>query len=57
MIHKYKNEKRSSKDFRYYQYPIELFKVLRNDNINPKEVLKKLTLNQTHMKQKKEIWI
>ena len=39
-IYKYKTEGRSSKKFRNYQNPIELFKNLRGDNINPKEVLK-----------------
>ena len=40
MIYKYKTEARSPKDFRNYQNPIELFKNLRDGNINPKEVLK-----------------
>ena len=40
MIYKYKTEGRSPKDFRNYQNPIELFKNLRDGNINPKEVLK-----------------
>ena len=39
------NEVRSPKDFRNYQNSINLFENLRDDNINPKEVLK-LTLNQ-----------
>ena len=40
LIYKYKNEEKSSKDFRNYQNPIDLFKDLNNGNINPKEVLK-----------------
>ena len=40
MIYKYKTEGISPKDFRNYQNPIELFKDLKDDNINPKEVLK-----------------
>ena len=40
MIYKYKTEGRSPKDFRNYQNTIELFKNLRDGNINPKEVLK-----------------
>ena len=39
-IYKYKTEGRNSKKFRIYQNPIELFKNLKDDNINPKEVLK-----------------
>ena len=38
--YKYKIEGISPKDFRNYQIPIELFKDLRDGNINPKEVLK-----------------
>ena len=40
MIYKYKTEGRSPKDLRNYQNPIILFKNLRNDYVNPKEVLK-----------------
>ena len=40
LIYNYKTKIISLKDFRNYQNPIELFKDLRDDNINPKEVLK-----------------
>ena len=40
MIYKYKTEGISPKGFRNYQNPIEVFKGLREGNINPKEVLK-----------------
>ena len=40
LIYEYKIERRSPKDFRNYQNPIELFKELRDGNINPEEVLK-----------------
>ena len=40
LIYNYKTKSISLKDFRNYQNPIELFKDLRDDNINPKEVLK-----------------
>ena len=40
MIYKYKTEGISLRNFRNYQNPIELFKDLKDDNINPKEVLK-----------------
>ena len=40
LIYKYKTERISSKDFRNYQTPIELFKNLKDSNIDPKEVLK-----------------
>ena len=40
MIYNYKTEGLSPKDFRNYQNLIELFKDLRDGNINPKEVLK-----------------
>ena len=40
LIYKYKTEGRSPKDLRNYQNPITLFKNLRNDYVNPKEVLK-----------------
>ena len=40
MIYKYKNEGRSLEDFRKFQNPIELFKNLRDGNVNTNEVLK-----------------
>ena len=40
MIYKYESEKGSPKDFRNYQNLIELFKNLRDCDINPNEVLK-----------------
>ena len=40
MIYKYRTEGISPKNIRNYESPIELFKGLRNGNINPKEVLK-----------------
>ena len=40
MVYKYKNERISPEDFRNYQNLIELFKDLRDGNINPNEVLK-----------------
>ena len=40
LIYKYKTKGISPKDFSNYQNPIELFKDLRDGNINPKEVLK-----------------
>ena len=40
MLYKYKSEGISPKDLKYYQNPIELFKDLRDGNINPKEILK-----------------
>ena len=40
MICKYKTEGIRLKGFRNYQNPIEVFKDLRDCNINPKEVLK-----------------
>ena len=40
LTYKYKIEGISPKDIRNYQNPIELFKDLRDGNINPKEVLK-----------------
>ena len=40
LIQKHKTEGRILKDFRNYQNPIELFKDLRDGNINPKEVLR-----------------
>ena len=40
LIYKYKSKRKIQKDFRNYQNLIELFKNLRDDNINPKKVLK-----------------
>ena len=40
LIYKYTTEGTSPKDFSNYQNLIELFKDLRDGNINPKEVLK-----------------
>ena len=40
MIYKYKNEGRSLEDFRKFQNQIELFKNLRDGNVNTNEVLK-----------------
>ena len=40
MIYKYKTQGINPKDFRNYQNPIELFKDLKDGNINPKKVLK-----------------
>ena len=40
LIYKYKTEGRSPKDFRNYQNSTDLFKKLRDGNINPNEVLK-----------------
>ena len=40
LIYKYKYKGKIQKDFRNYQNLIELFKNLRDDNINPKKVLK-----------------
>ena len=58
MIYKYKTEGVSPKDFSNHQNQIELFKNLRDGNINPKEVLKdqiKFKLDLGKMKCKKEI--
>ena len=47
MIYKYKTEGRSRKDFSFYQNLTDLFKNLRDGNINPKELLKiKFTLDR-----------
>ena len=43
MIYQYKTERISPKDFSNHQHLIELFKDLRDSNINPKEVLKDQT--------------
>ena len=40
MIYKWKTEERSLKDFSVYQNPIDLFKILKNGNKIPKEVIK-----------------
>ena len=40
LIYEFKTKGRSPKDFRDYQNLIELFKNLRDGNVNPKEVLK-----------------
>ena len=40
LIYNYKTEGRSPKDFSVYQNPIDLFKILKDGNIDPKEVLK-----------------
>ena len=42
LIYKYKNEGKTPKDFRNHRNPVELFKDLRDGNINPNEVLKNL---------------
>ena len=36
----YKTEGRSSKDFRNYQNPEELFRNLKDGNVNPRQVIK-----------------
>ena len=47
LIYKYKTEGRSPKDFSVYQNLIDLFKNLRDGNINPTEVLSnQVNLNQ-----------
>ena len=40
MIYKYKTQGRSPKDFENFQNLIDLFRNLRDYNINPKEVFK-----------------
>ena len=40
LIYYYKTEGRTTKDFRNYQHLIDLFKNLRDGNVNPKEVTK-----------------
>ena len=40
LIYKYKTEAISPNDIRNYQTPIQLFKDLRDDNINREQVLK-----------------
>ena len=46
LIYKYKTEGRSPKDFKNYQNLMDLFKSLRDGNVNPREVLK----NQNNFK-------
>ena len=46
MIHEYKTEGRSPKDFRNYQNPIEIFNNLRDGNVKTRGVLK----NQNNFK-------
>ena len=46
LIYRYKNEATSAKDFRNYRNAIELFKDLRDGNINQKKSIKRSTLNQ-----------
>ena len=58
MVYKYKVEGRSSKDFRNYKNLIELFKDLRDGNLNLKEVLKdQIKFKSDLRKIKKEIQI
>ena len=40
LIYECKTEERSPKDFRDYQNPVDLFKNLKDSNVNPREVLK-----------------
>ena len=40
LIYNYKTEGRTTKDFRNYQHLIDLFKNLRDGNVNPKEITK-----------------
>ena len=62
MTYKYKTEGKSPKDFKNYQNLIELFKSLRDGNVNPREVLKNQTnfksdlgeINQENLKSKSE---
>ena len=62
MTYKYKTEGKSPKDFRNYRNLIELFKSLRDGNVNPREVLKNQTnfksdlgeINQENLKSKSE---
>ena len=54
LIYKYKTKRISPKDFSNYQNPMELFKDLRDSNINRKEVLKdQINLNPDLDKIKK----
>ena len=58
MIYKYKVEGRTPKDFRIYQNPIKLFKNLKDDNVNPREVLKSQNNFRSDLgKSEKEIQI
>lgn len=55
LIYKYKTKRISPEDFGNFQNPIDLFKDLRDGNINPKKVLK----NQINFKSdldKMKIW-
>ena len=50
-IHMYKTEGRSPKGFRNCQHMLQLFKILRDVNVNPRKVLKiKVILNQIQVK-------
>ena len=42
LIHKHKTEGRSPKDFSDYQILIDLFIILRDSNVNPRQSIKKL---------------
>ena len=56
LIYKYKTERISPKYFSNYQNMIELFKDLRDSNINPKELLKdQINFKSDLGKIKKEI--
>ena len=58
MVYKYKVEGRSPKDFRNYENLIELFKDLRDGNLNLKEVIKdQIKFKSDLRKIKKEIQI
>ena len=58
MVYKHKVEGRSPKDFRNYKNLIELFKDLRDGNLNLKEVLKdQIKFKSDLRKIKKEIQI
>ena len=58
MVYRYKVEGRSPKDFRNYKNLIELFKDLRDGNLNLKEVLKdQIKFKSDLRKIKKEIQI
>ena len=58
LIYKYKTEGRSSKDFTNYRNLIELFKNLRDGNVNSREVLKNQIILKSDLGNiKKEIQI
>ena len=40
MVYEYKAEGRSPKNFINYQNPVQLFIILRDDNANPRDILK-----------------